>query len=68
MKNFLYCLGIILSLLVIEAAMFAIAAFTTAGICHLFNFDATAYKYIGIGCAFVESVVLAWLIGRKKSK
>jgi uncharacterized membrane protein YraQ (UPF0718 family) len=66
MKNFLYCLGIILSLLVIEAVMFAIAAFAAAGICNLFNLDAATYKYIGTGCAFVEAVVLAWILGGKK--
>lgn len=65
MKNFLYSLGIVLFFLLVEVVMATIAVFAAVGICNLFNLNGIAFKFIGISCGLIETIVIAWLLGRK---
>ena len=66
MKNFLYCLGIMLFLLLVEAILGIIAVAISYAFCNFFALGTGAFKTIGFACAFLEAVVVVWLLARRK--
>ena len=66
MKTLLYYLGAILLLLLSEVIIGVIAVAISYVICNFFNLGTGFFKSIGFACAFIEVVVIVWLLSRRK--